>query len=108
MTRHTSAAREYAVDIAVDRVPILHRGSSSRSAFGVRMARIVALLRGIGPYAAIELILPGGSVIALFLWLCRHDATVSSVTCAARAVIARTLERQLAAFTQLRAVCRAG
>lgn len=34
--------------------------------FGVAM---VAKLRGVAPYAAIELVLPGGSVIALLLWL---------------------------------------
>jgi len=34
--------------------------------FGVA---VVAKLRGVAPYAAIELVLPGGSVIALLLWL---------------------------------------
>lgn len=38
------------------------------------LPRIVALLRQIGPYAAIELILPGGSLIALLLWFCRRHA----------------------------------
>jgi hypothetical protein len=32
------------------------------------------VLRGLGPYAAIELLLPGGSVIALLIWLYRHRA----------------------------------
>ena len=31
--------------------------------------RIVRAVRVLGPYAAIELLLPGGSVIALLLWL---------------------------------------
>ena len=31
--------------------------------------RIVRFLRVLGPYAAIELFLPGGSLIALLLWL---------------------------------------
>jgi hypothetical protein len=35
-------------------------------------ARILALLKSVGPYALIELLLPGGSVIALALWLYRH------------------------------------
>jgi hypothetical protein len=38
------------------------------------VARLLVLLRGLGPYAAIELLLPGGSVIALLIWLYRHRA----------------------------------
>ena len=38
------------------------------------IARVPALLRSLGPYAAIELLLPGGSVIALLIWLYRHRA----------------------------------
>jgi hypothetical protein len=34
--------------------------------------RVIALLRELGPYAAIELILPGGSLLALLLWLWRR------------------------------------
>jgi hypothetical protein len=34
--------------------------------------RLLGFLRSVGPYAAIELVLPGGSVIALVLWLYRH------------------------------------
>jgi len=33
---------------------------------------LVAQLRELGPYFAVELILPGGSLIALALWLYRH------------------------------------
>ena len=33
------------------------------------VARGITLLKGLGPYAAIELLLPGGSLIALTLWL---------------------------------------
>jgi hypothetical protein len=32
----------------------------------------VAQLRSLGPYLAVELILPGGSLLALLLWLYRH------------------------------------
>ena len=44
-----------------------------------RTARLVvrglALLKGLGPYAAIEILLPGGSLIAIGLWLyARHKA----------------------------------
>lgn len=35
------------------------------------IARLPALLRILGPYAAIELLLPGGSLIALLIWLYR-------------------------------------
>jgi len=40
-----------------------------------RMARGIALLRSLGPYAALELVLPGGSLLALLLWLYRHRST---------------------------------
>ena len=35
-------------------------------------SRVVAILREFGPYAAIELVLPGGTLLALILWLCRR------------------------------------
>jgi len=33
------------------------------------IGRMATLVRKLGPYAAIELLLPGGSLIALLLWL---------------------------------------
>jgi hypothetical protein len=36
------------------------------------MAWILGALRSLGPYLAIELILPGGSIVALLLWAYRH------------------------------------
>jgi hypothetical protein len=39
---------------------------------GGRIAGIVSLLRSLGPYVAIELLLPGGSLLALLLWLYRR------------------------------------
>ena len=33
---------------------------------------IVSQFRALGPYLAIELVLPGGSIVALLLWLYRH------------------------------------
>ena len=36
------------------------------------MQWIVEQFRGLGPYLAVELILPGGSLLALLLWLYRH------------------------------------
>jgi hypothetical protein len=34
--------------------------------------RLASSMRGLGPYAVIGLLLPGGSLIALCLWLMRH------------------------------------
>ena len=36
------------------------------------IAGAIAALKQFGPYAAIELVLPGGSLIALLLWLHRR------------------------------------
>jgi hypothetical protein len=48
-----------------------------KALFKLWFAHLPALLRGLGPYAAIELLLPGGSIIALIIWLCRHRANVA-------------------------------
>jgi hypothetical protein len=40
-------------------------------------------LRTLGPYMAIELVLPGGSLIALGLWLYNHRGDLA-MRCAAR------------------------
>ena len=37
------------------------------------MQRGIALLRGLGPYVAIEILLPGGTLIALALWFYRRN-----------------------------------
>jgi hypothetical protein len=50
------------------------------------IVRLPGLLRGLGPYAAIELLLPGGSVIALLVWLYRHRANIGARTLAAGAL----------------------
>jgi hypothetical protein len=39
-----------------------------------RLATIIACIRSAAPYLAIELILPGGSLIALCLWLLKQRA----------------------------------
>jgi hypothetical protein len=36
-------------------------------------AALVVKLRDLAPYAAIELVLPGGSLLALLLWLYRRQ-----------------------------------
>ena len=51
---------------------------SARSALAGWAARGLALVKSLGPYAAIELLLPGGSVLALLLWLYRrHRRTLA-------------------------------
>jgi hypothetical protein len=40
------------------------------------MVRGLGGARELGPYAAVELLLPGGSVIALLLWLYRRHKRV--------------------------------
>jgi hypothetical protein len=46
--------------------------TSVRSALAGWAARGLGLLKSLGPYAAIELLLPGGSALALLLWLYRR------------------------------------
>ena len=40
--------------------------------------RIASTLRALGPYAAIELLLPGGSLIALTLWVYRNRSELAA------------------------------
>jgi hypothetical protein len=40
-----------------------------------QIAKIIACVRQAAPYLAIELILPGGSLVALVLWLLRNRAS---------------------------------
>lgn len=46
------------------------------SVMSLPIANIITCIRRAGPYLAIELILPGGSMIALILWLLRNRAAV--------------------------------
>lgn len=41
-----------------------------------QIAKIIACIRQAAPYLAIELILPGGSLVALVLWLLRNRASL--------------------------------
>ena len=41
-------------------------------------AAVLALLRELGPYAAIEIVLPGGSLLALLLWFYRRRFSAAS------------------------------
>jgi hypothetical protein len=44
------------------------------------MQRLLACLRALGPYVAIELLLPGGSLIAILIWLYRRRANARART----------------------------
>jgi hypothetical protein len=55
------------------------------------IARVRALLRGLGPYVAIEMMLPGGSIIALLIWLYRHRGSLGVRTCSRRTAAAGAL-----------------
>ena len=46
--------------------PVAHLG------FADWLARGIGFARAIGPYAAIEIILPGGTLLALLFWLYRR------------------------------------
>jgi len=48
-------------------------GASPRAAVRVWAARAFAGLKELAPYAAIELVLPGGSLVAILLWLHRRS-----------------------------------
>jgi hypothetical protein len=37
------------------------------------MSRLVSTVKELAPYAALELVMPGGSVMALLLWLYRRQ-----------------------------------
>ena len=43
-----------------------------RELFNTLVDRVLVLVRGLGPYAAIELLLPGGSMLALLYWWYRR------------------------------------
>ena len=46
------------------------------TAMSPTFAKIIASIRRVAPYLAIELILPGGSLVALTLWLLRNRASL--------------------------------
>ena len=48
---------------------VASRDAGNRHSWTGWLSRSVAALRAVAPYAAIELLLPGGSLMALGLWL---------------------------------------
>jgi hypothetical protein len=65
--------------------------SSARQKLAQRVAAAWATLRALAPYAAIELILPGGTVLAILCWLYRRRrvASASATTSGLAAVLFR-------------------
>jgi hypothetical protein len=58
-------------DIPPNRASAAASGKSSRVTEGW-MARAIANLKEFAPYAVLELVLPGGSLMAILLWLYRR------------------------------------
>jgi len=54
--------------------------------------RIVGILRRLGPYAAIEIILPGGSLVVLLLLLFRRREDVHALSRAVRTWLVTAIE----------------
>ena len=60
--------------VATELIPHLaSRLASARAGVTAWIAGGVAVLKDLAPYAAVELILPGGSILALLLWLYRRQ-----------------------------------
>lgn len=59
-----------------------------------KLTALAWLLRKVGPYLAIEILMPGGTLIALALFLYRRrNAAPEGTVLALRALAARTLEQ---------------
>lgn len=56
--------------------PTLHSGQGVRDWF----QKAGGIIKNLGPYAAIEFVLPGGSVIAVLLWLYRRSKLIERST----------------------------
>jgi hypothetical protein len=54
-------------------VALQRAADASGAEAGAYTAAVVAKLRAVAPYALLEVILPGGSVMALLLWLYRRQ-----------------------------------
>ena len=72
-----------------------------------KLAALVWLLRKVGPYLAIEILMPGGTLIAIALLLYRRrNAAPDGTTLALRALAERALHAVRARMTIARALCR--
>jgi hypothetical protein len=69
MTATAKAASSFISDVTVGGINgAVHEGRT----WTAWIARGIAGLRALAPYAAVELLLPGGSLLALMLWLYRR------------------------------------
>lgn len=57
------------------------------------IARVMRSIRSLGPYLAIELIMPGGSIIALALWTYRHRRAARGSSNAGSAAVVAVVRR---------------
>lgn len=71
------------------------------------LGHLACLMRKLGPYAAVALIVPGGSLIALTLWAFRRPASSPNLPSsgAVHLAIIRTALRASIAFVPLLASC---
>jgi hypothetical protein len=60
-----------------------HAIASSPTRLAAWITRLGAILRQLGPYAAVEILLPGGTLMALLLWLYRRRRTDQHLAIAA-------------------------
>jgi hypothetical protein len=51
-----------------------------RELFSPLVDRVLASVRSLGPYAAIELLLPGGSMVALLYWWYRQRVSRTRIS----------------------------
>ena len=75
---------QHPIQAAVNDAKWEEAGSGLRNA----IARFAGWVRSLGPYAAIELILPGGSIIAVALWTYRHRRALRRTATMSEAVAA--------------------
>jgi hypothetical protein len=65
-------------DAEANRARLFVRPPGSAAKRSDRMHGLSATVRALGPYAAIALILPGGSLIVLGLWTVQHRARIAA------------------------------
>jgi hypothetical protein len=81
---------ETKLSLEVSPTPSHGRATRLRSApwkLAAQAMAAIAKLRILAPYAAIELILPGGSLLALLLWLYRRQKRISDFTVSLNALL---------------------
>jgi hypothetical protein len=67
---------------------------------GAHAALVVAKLRNLAPYAAMELVLPGGSLMALLFWLYRRQRNLSYESASAGADQFQSIKSMIRPFVR--------